>query len=256
MDAVSRDGEQPFITPQAAGVQLRIVKLSAMEFPVKPKLVHLAGVGLFIAASSAIAQAPPGSLEGPRYGPPPYGYPEPPGIRDPREGKLEVQTFIANSPRAAVLGHGTIGISADAGGSSAVSGDDLFEAAIADQLVHAGYQPNAPGPGQTISYVVSHEVIQPPQPPHSPVSGGVGVGVGNRGSGMGLGIAIDLSKPLGALIATRIEARISDAATHELLWQGRAAVMTRENDKHWRQEAIVSRLTAALFRDFPRPTAR
>jgi len=227
-----------------------------MEFPVKPKLVHLAGLGLFIANSPAIAQASPGSWEGPRYGPPPYGYPEPPGMRDPREGKLEVQTFVANSSQVAALGHGPIGISAGAGDSSAASGDDLFEAAIAEQLTHAGYQPNAPGSGQTISYVVSHQVIQPPEPPHSPVSGGVGVGVGNRGSGMGLGIFIDLSKPLGALIATRIEARISDAATHELLWQGRAAVMTRENDKHWRQEAIASHLTAALFRDFPRPTAR
>jgi hypothetical protein len=58
------------------------------------------------------------------------------------------------------------------------------------------------------------------------------------------------------LIDTRIEARISDSATHELLWQGRAEVMARENDKRWRPEAIAGRLSAALFRDFPRPTSR
>ena len=176
-------------------------------------------------------------------------------MRDPREGKLEVRTFVANTPRVAALGHGPIVI-AGGSGLSAPAGNDLFEAAIADQLAHAGYQLNAPRPGQVIDYAVTHEVIQPPEPPHSPVQGGVGVGIGNRGSGMGLGIAIDLSKPLGALIATRIEARISDAATHELLWQGRAEVMARENDKHWRMEAIAARLSSALFRDFPRPTAR
>ena len=175
-------------------------------------------------------------------------------MRDPREGKLEVQTFVASSPRVAALGRGPIVIGAR-GGPGLSAGDDLFETAIADQLAHVGYQANAPQPGQVINYSVIHEVIQPPEPPRSPVHGGVGVGVGNRGSGMGLGIAIDLSKPLGALIATRIEARISDAATHELLWQGRAEVMVRENDKHWRIEALAARLSAALFRDFPRPTA-
>ena len=224
-----------------------------MEPSVKPKLAYSTGLGLLVAATSAFAQVPPGDWEGARNGA--YPYPEPPGMHDPREGKVEIQTFVANSPRVAALGHGPIVIAASSG-SSAPVGDDLFEAALADQLAHAGYQPNAPQPGQIIDYTVTHEVIQPPEPPHSPVHGGVGVGVGNRGSGMGLGIAIDLSKPLGALIATRIEARISDAATHELLWQGRAEVLSRENDKHWRMEAIAARLSAALFRNFPRPMAR
>ena len=220
----------------------------------KPMLVQFAALGLWIAAMPVNAQVPPGDWRGPSYGSPPYNYPEPPGMRDPREGKIEVQTFLAASPRTAALGHGPIQI-AVAGGSSMTGSDGFFETAIADQLVHAGYDPHAPGPGQKIDYVVTHEVIQPPEPPHSPVHGGVGVGVGNYGSGVGLGIAIDLSKPLGALIATRIEARISDAASHELLWQGRAEVLARENDKHWRPEAIAGRLSTALFRNFPRPTS-
>ncbi len=217
----------------------------------KAKLVQLASLVLSLAAMPVFAQVPPGSP----YGASPYPYPEPPGVRDPREGKIQVETFVAAGPRAAVLGHGSIEIAANEG-SNMLGADDLFETAIADQLAHAGYQPQAPGPGQKIEYVVTHEVIQPPEPPHSRVRGGVGVGVGNHGSGMGLGIAIDLSKPLGALIATRIEARISDSSTHELLWQGRAEVMARENDKHWRPEAMAGRLSAALFRDFPRPRSR
>jgi hypothetical protein len=202
-----------------------------------------------------------------------YGYPEPPGSRDPREGKVQVQTFLAQTPHAAELGHGPIAITvgptpAALGGPvilapDSTSGDGLFEAALADQLAHVGYQPGAAGAGQTIEYVVTREILQPPEPPRSPVQGSVAVGGGTGGFGyhgrgyggadVGVGIMVDLSKPLGALIATRVEARISDAATHELLWQGHAEVVARENDKRWRPETIAGRLTAALFKTFPRP---
>ena len=43
---------------------------------------------------------------------PPAGYLEPPGMRDPREGKIQVQTFAANTPAAGALGHGPIVIAA------------------------------------------------------------------------------------------------------------------------------------------------
>lgn len=220
----------------------------------KSRHAYLIGLGIASLATAAAAQVPPVPWDGPGYGPPPYPYPEPPGVRDPRENKVQVQTFAANSPAVAALGHGPIVIAARAGAGGV--DDGLFEAALADQLAHAGYQPNAPGAGQTIDFVVTHEVIQPPEPPHSPIHGGVGVDAGSRFSGVGLGIAIDLTKPLGALLSTRIEARIHDATTHALLWQGRAEVMTRENDKRWRPDAIAGRLTAALFRYFPRPTTR
>jgi hypothetical protein len=181
---------------------------------------------------------------------------EPPGMRDPREGKVQVQTFAASTPAAAGLGHGPIAINPGADGAA----DGLFEAAIADQLSHAGYQVGAPGAGQLLDLVVTRKVIQPPEPPHSPIRGGVDVGIGGGGryygSGVGLGIGIDLSKPLSALISTEIELRIQDATTHELLWQGRAELVSRETDKRWRPDAIAARLTAALFTNFPRPIRR
>jgi hypothetical protein len=136
----------------------------------------------------------------------------------------------------------------------------LFEAAMADQLAHSGYQVGASGPGQTVDFVVTRQVVQPPEPPHNPIHGDVDVGVGgggrHYGSGLGLGIEIDLSKPLSALISTEIEVRIQDASTHELLWQGRAEILSRETDKRWRPDAIAGRLTAALFRNFPQPITR
>jgi hypothetical protein len=207
-------------------------------------------------ASTAAAQPGPG-WGGPGYGAPP-GYLEPPGTRDPREGKVQVQTFAASTPAVAALGHGPITINSSRDGPDV----GLFEAAIADQLSHAGYQVGAPGTGQALELVVTHQVIQPPERRHSPITGGIDVGIGGGGrhygygSGVGLGIGIDLSKPLSALISTEVEVRIQDATTHELLWQGRAELVSRETDKRWRPEAIPARLTAALFRGFPVPIRR
>ena len=244
------------------------------ERMVKPSYACWTALGLAAIASEALAQMPPTPV---MQAPPVtgYGYPEPPGSRDPREGKVQVQTFLAQTPRAVELGHGPIAITAGpttaALGGSAIlapdlnSGDGLIEAALADQLGRTGYQPGVAGTGQTLEYVITREILQPPEPPHSPVQGSVAVGGGTGGFGyhgrgyggadVGVGIMVDLSKPLGALIDTRIEARISDAATRELLWQGYAEVVARENDKRWRPETIASRLTAALFKTFPRPKA-
>ena len=206
-------------------------------------------------ASAAAAQHVPGAWGGPGYGTPP-GYLEPPGTRDPREGKIQIQTFAASTPAVAALGHGPITINAGRDGPDV----GLFEAAIADQLGHAGYQVGAPGSGQALELVVTRQVIQPPEPRHSPISGGVDVGVGgggrHYGSGVGLGIGIDLSKPLSALISTEVEVRIQDATTHELLWQGRAELVSREADKRWRPDAVAARVTAALFRNSPQPVRR
>jgi hypothetical protein len=206
-------------------------------------------------AATAAAQPAPGGWDGPGYGAP--AYLEPPGTRDPREGKVQVQTFAASTPAVAALGHGPITI--NPGGDGPDQG--LFEAAVADQLSRTGYQVGATGAGQALDLVVRRQVVQPPEPPHSPIRGGgvdVGVGGGGRhyGSGVGLGIALDFSKPLSALISTEIEVRIQDATTHELLWQGRAELLSREADKRWRPDAIAGRLTAALFRNFPAPIRR
>ncbi len=191
-------------------------------------------------------------MMGPRGG---YYGPER-GGRDPREGKVEAASFVANSPNIGALGHGPIVLASAAGSGGSGLEDATFESALVDQLAKAGYQTAAAplGAGQTVEYVVSHDVIGPAEPPRNPVSGGVAIGIGNRGSGVGLGLDIDLSKPLKALVATRLEARIRDSATHELLWEGRAQMITREGDKHWTGQALAARLTAALFKGFPHPS--
>jgi hypothetical protein len=226
---------------------------AAQEPPMKPMRRVL--IGAMLAAFSLVpAGAQPydasGYPMGPTYDDRPFY-----GGRDPREGKVQASTFVASSPGVSALGHGTIVLSPGAVGAG---GADIaaFESALVDQLTRAGYRTDAPpGPGgQIVEYMVRHDVIAPPEPRHSPVGGGVSVGVGNHGwSGVGLGIGIDLSKPRGPLIATRLEARIRDSATKELLWQGRAEVITRDGDKHWTPPATAERLWAALFKGFPKP---
>ena len=131
------------------------------------------------------------------------------------------------------------------------SEDSAYQAAVVDQLGRAGYTTAATADGQIVELSVKHVLIEPPEPPHSPVAGEVGVGGGNHGSGLGVAIALDFSKPLKALIATRVEARIRDHATNQILWEGHAEVLTREGDKHWTTQLLATRLAAALFKGFP-----
>lgn len=176
--------------------------------------------------------------------------------RDPREGKVQASTFVASSPNASTLGHGSIVLAPGPAGTAADADVAAFEPALVEQLAKAGYRTegSSTAGGQVVEYVVSHAVVAPPEPSRGPISGGVSVGVGNHGwSGLGLGIGIDLSKPRGPLVATRLEARIRDAATKELLWQGRAEVIVREGDRRWTPQATAARLSATLFKGFPRP---
>jgi hypothetical protein len=201
-----------------------------------------------------------GGWGGPGWGMmgPPGGYYGPDrGGRDPREGKVEATTFVASSPNVGALGHGPIALASGPGSMGSGMEDATFESALVDQLAKAGYRTDAAGAagGQVVEYVISHDVVRPEEPPHNPVSGEVALGAGNRGSAVGLGVDIDLSKPLKTLVATRLEARIRDSATNELLWEGRARVITREGDKHWTGQALATGLAAALFKGFPRPTA-
>jgi hypothetical protein len=179
------------------------------------------------------------------------------GSRDPREGKVETAIFVASSANVSQLGHGSIVPTTGAGSTANGPYDGAFESALVDQLAKAGYRTDVQSDegAQTIEFAVSYDMIQPPEPPHSSVGGAVSAGVGSHGwGGVGVGLNIDLSKPLKALVATRLEARIRDSTTHELLWQGRSQVVTRDGDKRWTHQAIAARLAAALFKGFPKPS--
>lgn len=173
----------------------------------------------------------------------------------PAEGKVTVSRFVAETPAAKALGSGTI----SAVGAPTGSGTDsrelaTFEAAVIDQLAQLGYRTDVAGgtSAQIVELHIGHDEVAP-QEVKKPVSGEATVGVSNRGTMMGLAVAVDLSKPKGALVATRLEARIRDRASGEVLWEGRADTITRTGSDKWTEGAVASRLAAALFDHFPGP---
>jgi hypothetical protein len=198
--------------------------------------------------------ARPGPMGDPYWGPMPGRYPYAAREqRDPREGKVEATHFVPDGSVAGALGHGVITVAAATGSMADTREGATYEAAVVDQLIKAGYDTAAAKPehGQVAELVITHDVVRPEEQPHKPVSGEAEVGVSNRGSMMGMAVNVDLSKPLKALVATKLGARIRDRTTNAVLWEGRSVIITREGDSHWTTPAIATRLAAALFKDFP-----
>ena len=169
------------------------------------------------------------------------------------EGRVIVERFVAEGDAAQALGHGRIAVSAAAGTDTEARDTATFEAAVVDQLVRTGYDVATPEPtgGQVVEITVTRDVVQPEEAARKPLSGSMEVGVSNRGSMVGMALAYDATKPLKALVATRLEARIRDRATGKALWEGRATIQTREGDDHWTQGAVATKLAASLFDHFP-----
>jgi hypothetical protein len=203
--------------------------------------------------------ARPGGWDGPGWGRPGRESPPSASMRPApdrsREGRVSVNRFVAESG-AQALGHGTITLSPAGAFPQA---DDpqpsrgAYEAAVVDRLIHAGYDTTQaqPGDGQTAELRVTRSIIEPAEGRRKPVSGAAEMSVGTGGTGYGLALAVDLSKPLPALVSTRLETRIRDRATGKVLWEGRAEVATRDGDARWSDQAIAASLAEALFDGFP-----
>jgi hypothetical protein len=180
------------------------------------------------------------------------GYGSPRRNTDAREGKVQVSRFMVEDVDLATLGHGPIGVAAMPGGTGEARQEATFEAAVVDQLARAGYDTiTVGGAGGKLAEVrVIRDIVRPEETKRSPISGETTVGVSNRGSFAGMALNVDLSKPAKALMSTRLMARIRDRATGKLLWEGRADIVTRDGDDRWSEQAIATRLAAALFEDF------
>ena len=176
---------------------------------------------------------------------------------DSREGRVEASHFVVEGDAAAALGHGPVRIVSESGEQDYMAGPDraVYEAAVIDQLVKAGYDTTqaAPEGGQVAELRIVRDVLVPAEVKRNPVSGTAAMEVGTRGSAYGLAVAVDMTKPRTALVSTRMEARILDQASGKVLWEGRAEIATRDGDDKWSGNAIASKLTEAMFDNFPRP---
>ena len=175
------------------------------------------------------------------------------------EGNVAVARFRADGIDPAALVKGGIVVIAMPGQDAATDPrlNATFQAAVETQLIGAGYQalPEGAAPSDRIAEVriVRSEAV-PAEGKRDPVSGELTMGVSNRGSMLGMAVQIDGAKPRKAVIETRLETRIRDRASGEVLWEGRAAIYTRDGDERWSDDAIAARLARALFDGFPART--
>ena len=207
---------------------------------------------LALGAVIAPAQARPGD-----YRPGGWGSPDLPRDRtqsDDGEGRVDAARFVKPDLPPGTLGHGPIAVTAVPGALADTDELAVYEAAVTDRLVHAGYDTavadDAKG-GQVVELRLVHTQVQPKEPPRKPVSGEMAVGVSNRGTMTAMAVNVDLRKPRGALLSTRLELRIRDRASNAVLWEGRAQMVTREGDSRWDRQAIAGKLATALFDGFP-----
>ena len=180
------------------------------------------------------------------------------------EGLVQISRFRAEGDAALALAHGPIAVVAmpyDAEVDADLAGPErrfsaIFEAAVEDRLVHSGYDAATitPGRGQVAEVRVIRIEARPPEAPHKPVSGEASLGVSNRGTSLGMGILIDGTEPRGAIISTRLETRIRDRASGQVLWEGRAEMLTPAGDQRWTDQTIADKLSAGLFGGFPAVT--
>lgn len=173
------------------------------------------------------------------------------------EGQIDVARFRADGIDPAALVKGPIVVIRMPGdeGEGDARLTATFEAAVEGQLVAHGYVAGQGGDSAQIAEVrIVRSEAEPAEEKRKPVSGEMTMGVSNRGSMLGMAIHVDGSKPRKALIATRLEARIRDRATGQVLWEGRAQMFSRDGDERWDDDAIAARLSRSLFAGFPART--
>lgn len=177
--------------------------------------------------------------------------------RDSREGKVDTAQFMADDA-GDQLGKGSISVAPNPDRPGDTRDAATYESAVIDQLIKAGYntQVKDEDSAQIAQLRIVRDVLMPEEGKRKPVSGEMMVGTGTYGSSVGMAVAVDLSKPLKALVSTRLEARVIDRATGKALWEGRAEMASREGDSRWSEQAIATKLAAALFAQFPSDSAK
>ncbi len=178
--------------------------------------------------------------------------------KDPREGRVQVSRFVRDDAAASILGHGSIKVVSEQKDGPqqdwvAPERRARFEAAVVDSLVSAGYDTlNVKGPDtQVASLTIRQRVLVPAEAKRNPVSGSAAMSVGTYGQSYGLAVNVDLTKPLPALISTRLDLRIRDKADGKVLWEGNAEIATYEGSDEGSDAAIATKLARALLDGFP-----
>jgi hypothetical protein len=163
-------------------------------------------------------------------------------------GPVEVTRFVA--PTASTqLAQGPIFV------QSAAGEDNLelapYKAAVAAELVRQGYRESARAGAGQIAEVRVERYRLGSDGGRNPVSVGVGGSTGSYGSGVGLGVGINLGGGSRNQVGTEMRVVIRDAASSQVLWEGRADFAVAENSALADRVANAQTVAAALFSEFP-----
>ncbi|NMW32339.1 DUF4136 domain-containing protein [Altererythrobacter sp. RZ02] len=171
-------------------------------------------------------------------------------VAGPRVSPVEITRFHQTAT-VAQLGTGTVFIeSAPDDGVIAV---DLspYKSALAAELTELGYREVARDDAQYIAQVSVDRYIAQEERKQNPVSVGVGGSTGSYGSGLGLGIGLNLGGGQREMVGTDMAVRIRDAASSDVLWEGRASFAVSDNSSLSDSASNASAIADALFREFP-----
>lgn len=163
-------------------------------------------------------------------------------------GPVEVTRFVAPTA-SSQLAQGQIFV------QTAVGEDNLelapYKSAVAAELVRQGYRESARvGAGQIAEVRVQRYRLGS-DGGRNPVSVGVGGSTGSYGSGVGLGVGINLGGGSRNQVGTEMRVVIRDAASSQVLWEGRADFAVAENSALADRVANAQTVAAALFSEFP-----
>ena len=168
-------------------------------------------------------------------------------------GPVEVTRFVA-ADSASQLGAGPIFITSAPEQEAAPNGTleaAPFRSAVAAELTSLGYSEAARGSASQIAEVRVERFVHGEDSNRGPVSVGVGGSAGSYGSGVGLGIGINLGGNGGPELGTELGVTIRDAASGEVLWEGRADFAVKESSELARGPANAQTVAKALFQEFP-----
>lgn len=164
-------------------------------------------------------------------------------------GPVQVTRF--HLPDTAALGHGAITVEPAPGEDGASLEFRTYAAAVARQLVLAGYSEQVAGSAPQVAQVRIRRASVEPVRRGGPVSVGIGGSTGSFGSGVGLGIGLDLSGPPAGEVDTELSVTIRERAGDRVLWEGRARFTVSARSPLANSQLGAARMTEALFKGFP-----
>ncbi|MGB7374343.1 DUF4136 domain-containing protein [Pontixanthobacter sp.] len=168
----------------------------------------------------------------------------------PKVSPVEITRFH-QAATVQQLGMGTIFI--ETASDDGLTALDLapYKSALATELMEVGYRETARAEAQYIASMSVDRYIAEEERGQSPVSVGAGGSTGSYGSGLGLGIGINLGGRQREMRGTDMAVRIRDAASSDVVWEGRASFAVSDNSSLSDNAANASAIADALFREFP-----